>query len=1168
MAVTARFVADFSDFLSAARSAEGALDKLSASAGLTARSVDKAAKAFSGENLIASAIKATDAVTAIGGASKLTEAEMARVNRTITDAIEKMKLLGIQPPADMLRLADATAVASKNTSTLTSSSSNLTSSFAALSASVATAGASLYAASRIAMDFVNASNAQETATMRLNAALQSQGDFTPALADQYANLASELEKTTGNADELLMEMEALLVQVGNVGPTQMKAALVAASNLSAGLGIDLTTATKAVAKAFDGGGAAIAKMLPSLKDVIKEGATTEEVLNRLNERFGGQAQAQMNTFSGKMKDVANTIDNTKESMGDVIKSGLTPLVNAFQALPQSVQTGVVTLGLLITAAGTVAAAVAAVGAAIAIAAPLFGMSAATLGVASLTALGGAAASAAVAFGPLVIAIGAVWAAWKIGNTETVKNSISEWALSSDNLTAKLSRLVMGIDQMTPAEARAATLAVAAAEAAQQNASAVDVQSDSHKRSGAAFVSYADQLTLTRTQIANLTSEQKAQIKAGNDLGQSNDEIVKGMKALFPTIQLTENAVRLYTEGLKQSDAASKKTAEQQKQLAEFIKKQNDEWSALSSSAFKATGEVSEASDRMAKYIIAGAMLQKKTQTELNDLVSKQTRGRVDYQIEQVNRWAYNELLALETVGAATAAARKDLDALAKLKIDKIIEDDALAQWIIFNNLSTDAKNKVTNLGKAFSNLGATIVGAFQGGGDPFKAIGASLGAGLGEDIGADIAGKFTGKFGKALGSAMGPLGAMAGQLLGAGMSKAMGWIKGLFSDPMKKEIEAANAEMAKLKSAMMEQGGSVEELEARYNAMGLSIREAFGGQGLQGVAALKAAQELFNQRVDESKIKLDEMKGKLSGLQTELKGLIDKAYEMGYVFNEAGMLTGFNFDKVAQVAKEFGVDLAGLGTAFQQAQLTAESQKVIDAFTLMTMAGGSVGVVLNGMKDEINKIVIDSLQFGTTIPDNMKPMIAQLIKQGDLTDKNGDKITDMGNIKFGPKVVTQYEAINTQIETVLTAMNDLISKIDAMVSAIDAAMRPRTLVTTAVYVDPGPPPGFGSVDSGGNRNDRRGGDNADVSGDGFATGTMGRFGRWFANFGAGTKTTLHGNEAVVRADQASAFAADMSGDGGGMASEIAGLRADINSLLPRAIGRAVRDAMQMSGAMA
>jgi len=275
----------------------------------------------------------------------------------------------------------------------------------------------------------------------------------------------------------------------------------------------------------------------------------------LNERFGGQAQAQMETFSGKMQDVANTIDNTKESMGDIIKSALTPLLDAFQLLPQSVQTSIVAFGLFITVAGTVAAAVTAIAAAIAVAAPLLGMSAATLGATALTGLGAAAYTAAAALGPVAIAIAAVWAAWKIGNTETVKNSISEWALSSDNLTAKLSRLVMGIDQMTPAAARAATAATAAAEAAQQNASAVNEQNDSQKRANDVFVSYTDQLTLARTQIANLTSEQKAQIKAGNDLGQSNDEIVKSMKVLYPTIQLTDDSVRMYTEGLKQSQKA-------------------------------------------------------------------------------------------------------------------------------------------------------------------------------------------------------------------------------------------------------------------------------------------------------------------------------------------------------------------------------------------------------------------------------------------------------------------------------------------------------------------------------------------------------------------------------------------------------------------------------------
>ena len=408
---------------------------------------------------------------------------------------------------------------------------------------------------------------------------------------------------------------------------------------------------------------------------------------------------------------------------------------------------------------------------------------------------------------------------------------------------------------------------------------------------------------------------------------------------------------------------------------------------------------------------------------------------------------------------------------------------------------------------------------------------------------------------------MGPLGAMAGSLLGAGMSKAMGWIKGLFSDPMKKEIEAANKEIDKIKSKMLEQVGSVDELEARYNAMGLSIREAFGGKGKQGLEALKAAQDEFNRRVEESKIKLDEMKGKISSLQNELGGLISKAYDMGYVFDQQGKLIGFNFKKVADVAKEFGIDLAALGPAFQQAQVNEQALKVIDAFNLLTMSGTEAGVVLNGMKDEINNIVRDSLQFGTTIPRNMEPMIAQLIKQGDLTDKNGQKITDMSQLKFGEPVKSEYEKINSAIETVLNAMNDLIGQISSLVSAIDAATRDRTMTVRAQYEDPGPPPGFGDP----NR-DSNGGGGSEPE---FATGTMGKFGRWFANFGSGTKAVLHGNEAVVRPDQAAAFAEDMGG-GNGMggaviASEISAMRSEMMSVLPRAIARSVRDALLVAG---
>ena len=74
----------------------------------TTAAMGKLSASFTGEKIIQSAHNVTAAVNAIGGASKLTEAEQARVNATVTKAIEKYQLLGKEAPAAMLALAEAT----------------------------------------------------------------------------------------------------------------------------------------------------------------------------------------------------------------------------------------------------------------------------------------------------------------------------------------------------------------------------------------------------------------------------------------------------------------------------------------------------------------------------------------------------------------------------------------------------------------------------------------------------------------------------------------------------------------------------------------------------------------------------------------------------------------------------------------------------------------------------------------------------------------------------------------------------------------------------------------------------------------------------------------------------------------------------------------------------
>lgn len=955
MAVSAKFVADFSNFLAAAQAAEGSLDKLAAASGVTEASVDRVGKAFKGENIIANATKAVQAVEAIGGASNLTESEMARVNRTITSAIDKMTRLGIQIPPEIQKIGKELDSALKPTvfERMTGGLEKF-----GLSLGAVSAGALLAFGKGAINAADNIGDIAEKTGLSTNAVQQFQQAFEGAgiSIEEIANSASKLSaKVAGGSDSTEAALKALGLSMADLRNKSPEEAFKLVANGLANID-------------DQGKKALLANELLGKGMVTSAGAFNKANIEIMNhaDLLGGDSVKAAGNFNDAQTQLTRSLQNA-------LMSGIGPLLPALTTL-----------------------------------ADLAGMLAGVLGgvlkfsvdglVLTFNVMRQAVADSLVS---LIEMIQKLPFASKIPGAEKLGDAIGflkEQSLSASNAIAA---------HMNPAmdknAAGAETLSLRIGEYAGATKDATEASKE------------------LDPQIARLTKSLTDQISAHEKLQQTVGKAAPTYDGFRIPVAKLVTDIPLLSSSL---DVAAKRTTEAD---AEALK------------------------------------------------------------------WA-------RTNGAVLAPALKSTSESTK----------AIAR-------------EASNLSVAWSKAGATIVQAVAGGGNAIKALGASLGSAFGEDIGKKIAANITGPLGQALGSAMGPLGAMAGSLLGAGLSKLFGGGNKTL-DLLKRQAEAAK-----------------EQAEAA-----------------------KKAQEEFDRQLEESNRKLEGLRGSLSGMQTELDGLIGKAYEMGYVFNTQGELTGFNFKKVADVAKEFGIDLAALGPAFQQSQINEQALKVIDAFTLLTMSGTEAGVVLNGMKDEINKIVQDSLQFGTTIPANMQPMIEQLIKQGDLTDKNGQKITDMSKIKFGDKVTDQYEKINGAIETVVKAMNDLLGQISSLVASIDRLTADRTMVVRAQYEDPGPPEGFGDPTRG--RSGSGGGSEPQ-----FATGTMGQFGRWFANFGSGTRAVLHGNEAVVRADQAAAFAADMGGGGGGngaMAAEIAGLRADMNALLPRAIGRAVRDAMQLSGAMA
>lgn len=108
MAISGKFLADFESFYSACQKAEVSLQSFETGGAKVEKSLNRLSNAFTGQRTIQDATLMTEAIARVGGATTLTAAEQARVNRLVSEAIEKYKALGQQAPPAILALAEAT----------------------------------------------------------------------------------------------------------------------------------------------------------------------------------------------------------------------------------------------------------------------------------------------------------------------------------------------------------------------------------------------------------------------------------------------------------------------------------------------------------------------------------------------------------------------------------------------------------------------------------------------------------------------------------------------------------------------------------------------------------------------------------------------------------------------------------------------------------------------------------------------------------------------------------------------------------------------------------------------------------------------------------------------------------------------------------------------------
>jgi len=115
MALSATFTANFASFYDAVDKADAKLKDFGAGADKVGGRLTAMANQFSGVKVIQEATLMAKAVEEIGGTSKLTEKELARLGATANEAVAKMTALGMDVPQNLQHIADETKDANKAT---------------------------------------------------------------------------------------------------------------------------------------------------------------------------------------------------------------------------------------------------------------------------------------------------------------------------------------------------------------------------------------------------------------------------------------------------------------------------------------------------------------------------------------------------------------------------------------------------------------------------------------------------------------------------------------------------------------------------------------------------------------------------------------------------------------------------------------------------------------------------------------------------------------------------------------------------------------------------------------------------------------------------------------------------------------------------------------------
>lgn len=167
-------------------------------------------------------------------------------------------------------------------------------------------------------DSIDAAAEQEAALNRLAQSLRATGEFSQQAVEEFAQFASELQKTSVFGDEVVIGQLAIAKSLGATNE-QAKLLVQAAANLAATFGGSLEENVFKLGKTLNGVvNRDLKAAIPELKGLTEEALRSGDALKLVNERFGGAASAELNTYAGSTTALSNAFSDLQEELGAFI----------------------------------------------------------------------------------------------------------------------------------------------------------------------------------------------------------------------------------------------------------------------------------------------------------------------------------------------------------------------------------------------------------------------------------------------------------------------------------------------------------------------------------------------------------------------------------------------------------------------------------------------------------------------------------------------------------------------------------------------------------------------------------------------------------------------------------------------------------------------------------